>query len=159
MARGVNKVILVGNLGDDPETTYTRNEKAVCRIRLATTAVWKDDKGNKQERTEWHRCVAFGKAGEIIDEYAEKGSQLYIEGHIRYDKYEKDGITRYTTDIIIDEFQFLGGGGNRDRRDDRDDREERRSSRSEKPRKQDKDPLPSERDDNEAQFEDDDIPF
>ncbi len=112
MARGINKVILVGNLGDDPETKYTQGGMAVTKARLATTSVRKDRDGNTQERTEWHRVTFFGKLGEIAGEYLRKGSQVYVEGSIRYDKYTgNDGVERYFTDIIADEMQMLGGRG------------------------------------------------
>jgi single-strand DNA-binding protein len=112
MARGVNKVILVGNLGNDPETKYTQGGMAVTKISLATTSVRKDKEGNTQERTEWHRVTFFGKLGEIAGEYLRKGSQVYVEGSIRYDKYtDKEGIERYFTDIIADEMHMLGGRG------------------------------------------------
>ncbi len=110
MARGINKVILVGNLGDDPETKYTQSGMAVTTIRLATTSVRKDREGNAQERTEWHRVKFFGKLGEIAGEYLRKGSQCYVEGSIRYDKFTgQDGQERYFTDIVADEMQMLGG--------------------------------------------------
>lgn len=115
MARGVNKVILVGNLGNDPETKYTQGGMAVTKISLATTSVRKDKEGNTQERTEWHRVTFFGKLGEIAGEYLRKGSQVYVEGSIRYSETEKDGVKRYYTDIICDEMQMLGG-----KRDDGD---------------------------------------
>lgn len=112
MARGINKVILVGNLGNDPETKYTQGGMAVTKVSLATTSVRKDRDGNTQERTEWHRVTFFGKLGEIAGEYLRKGSQVYVEGSIRYDKYtDKEGIERYFTDIIADEMQMLGGRG------------------------------------------------
>lgn len=122
MARGINKVILVGNLGNDPDVKYTQGGMAVCTLSLATTSVRKDKDGNNQERTEWHRVKLFGKLGEIAGEYLRKGKQCYIEGSIRYDKYTgKDGVERYTTDIIADEMQLLGGnqGGERTERQDR----------------------------------------
>jgi single-strand DNA-binding protein len=110
MARGVNKVILVGNLGNDPETKYTQGGMAVTKVSLATTSVRKDKEGNTQERTEWHRVTFFGKLGEIAGEYLRKGSQVYVEGSIRYDKYTgQDGVEKYFTDIIADEMQMLGG--------------------------------------------------
>ena len=110
MARGINKVILVGNLGNDPDTKYTQGGMAVTRISLATTSVRNDREGNKQERTEWHRVVFFGKLGEIAGEYLRKGSSVYVEGSIRYDKYTgQDGQEKYSTDIIADEMQMLGG--------------------------------------------------
>ncbi|MFC3550152.1 single-stranded DNA-binding protein [Lysobacter cavernae] len=112
MARGINKVILVGNLGNDPETKYTQGGMAVTKASLATTSVRKDREGNTQERTEWHRVTFFGKLGEIAGEYLRKGSQVYVEGSIRYDKYTgQDGVERYSTDIIADEMQMLGGRG------------------------------------------------
>ena len=110
MARGINKVILVGNLGNDPDVKYTQSGMAVTRISLATTSVRKDRDGNSQERTEWHRVVFFGKLGEIAGEYLRKGSQVYVEGEIRYDKYTgQDGVEKYTTDIVANEMQMLGG--------------------------------------------------
>ncbi|MCL7713392.1 single-stranded DNA-binding protein [Stenotrophomonas mori] len=112
MARGINKVILVGNLGNDPDVKYTQSGMAVTRISLATTSVRKDRDGNNQERTEWHRVVFFGKLGEIAGEYLRKGSQVYVEGEIRYDKYTgQDGVEKYSTDIVANEMQMLGGRG------------------------------------------------
>ena len=112
MARGINKVILVGNLGNDPEVKYTQSGMAITRVSLATTSVRKDRDGNQQERTEWHRVVFFGKLGEIAGEYLRKGSSVYVEGSIRYDKYTgQDGQERYSTDIVADEMQMLGGRG------------------------------------------------
>ena len=112
MARGVNKVILVGNLGNDPEMKYTQGGMAICSLSLATTSVRKDKDGNQQERTEWHRVKLFGKLGEIAGEYLKKGRQVYIEGSIRYDKFTgQDGVEKYFTDIVADEMQMLGGGG------------------------------------------------
>jgi len=117
-SRGVNKVILVGNLGADPETRYMQSGSAITTIKVATSEQWKDKVTNeKQERTEWHRVKLFGKLGEIAGEYLKKGGQVYIEGSIRTDKYtDKEGIERYATDIIASEMQMLGGaGGTRDR--------------------------------------------
>lgn len=112
MARGVNKVILVGNLGNDPEMKYTQGGLAICTLSLATTSVRKDKEGNQQERTEWHRVKLFGKLGEIAGEYLKKGRQVYIEGEIRYDKFTgQDGVEKYFTDIVASEMQMLGGGG------------------------------------------------
>lgn len=112
MARGINKVILVGNLGNDPDTKFTQGGMAITRISLATTSVRKDKDGNQQERTEWHRVVFFGKLGEIAGEYLRKGSSVYVEGSLRYDKYTgQDGVEKYSTDIIADEMQMLGGKG------------------------------------------------
>ncbi|MEO7073142.1 MAG: single-stranded DNA-binding protein [Rhodanobacter sp.] len=113
MARGVNKVILVGNLGADPETRFTAAGMAICNLRLATTEARTDKQsGEKQEHTEWHRVVLFGKLGEIANEYLKKGRQVYIEGSIRSSKYTgKDGVEKYSTEIIANDMQMLGGGG------------------------------------------------
>lgn len=112
MARGINKVILVGNLGNDPETKYTQGGMAVTKVSLATSSVRKDRDGNQQEKTEWHRVTFFGKLGEIAGEYLRKGSQCYVEGRITYSEYTgDDGQKRYYTDIIADEMQMLGGRG------------------------------------------------
>lgn len=113
MARGVNKVILVGNLGADPETRYTANGGAIATIKVATSESWKDKQtGENQERTEWHRVKFFGRLAEIAGEYLRKGRQVYIEGSLRTDKYtDKEGVERYTTDIIASEMQMLGGPG------------------------------------------------
>jgi single-strand DNA-binding protein len=123
MARGINKVILVGNLGADPETRYTTSGSAITSIRIATSESWKDKQtGEQQERTEWHRVKFFGRLAEIAGEYLKKGSQVYVEGKLRTDEYEKDGIKRYSTDIIADEMQMLGGkpdGGQRQERTQR----------------------------------------
>ncbi|HUW54033.1 MAG TPA: single-stranded DNA-binding protein [Rhodanobacter sp.] len=122
MARGINKVILVGNLGADPEMRYTTNGTAICTFNLATSESWTDKQTNeKQERTEWHRVKIFGRLGEIANEYLKKGRQVYIEGSIRTDKFTgKDGVEKYFTDIIASEMQMLGGnegggGGQRER--------------------------------------------
>ena len=113
MARGVNKVILIGNLGADPETRYTASGSAVTNIRLATTDSWRDrQSGERQERTEWHRVVFFSRLAEIAAEYLRKGSQCYIEGQIRTNKWQgQDGQDRYTTEIIASEMQMLGSRG------------------------------------------------
>jgi len=116
MAKGVNKWIGVGNLGADPEQRSTGSGTAVTTIRLAVSESWKDKQtGEAQERTEWIRCKAFGRLAEIIGEYARKGRQVYVEGKIRTEKYEKDGVDHFSTDIIIDEFQLLGVDPNRER--------------------------------------------
>lgn len=113
MSRGVNKVILVGALGQDPEVRYLPNGNAVTNISLATSEQWTDKQsGQKVERTEWHRVVLFGKVAEIAGEYARKGSQIYIEGKLQTREWEKDGIKRYTTEVHVDmrgTFQLLGG--------------------------------------------------
>ena len=115
MARGVNKVILVGNLGKDPEVRYMPNGNAVANITLATSESWKDKQtGEQQEKTEWHRVVMFRRLGEIAGEYLKKGSQVYIEGKLQTRKWQDNaGNDRYTTEIVADEMQMLGsrGGG------------------------------------------------
>ena len=115
MARGINKVILVGNLGADPDTRYMPSGKAVTNIRSATSESWKDRQpGDQQERTEWHSVVMYDKLGEIAAEYLRKGSQVYVEGEIRYSEHTgDDGQKRYYTDIIANEMQMLGGRGER----------------------------------------------
>ena len=159
MARGVNKVILVGNLGADPETRYTANGGAITTIKVATSESWTDKAtGQKQERTEWHRVKFFGKLAEIAGEYLKKGGQVYVEGAIRTDKYtDKEGIERYATDIIANEMQMLGGRGDRG--------EGAPAQRSERPARA---PSPAAADGvrdsrpgppRAETFEDDDIPF
>ena len=110
MARGVNKVILVGNLGKDPEVRYSPNGQAVANVTIATSESWKDKTtGEKQERTEWHRIVFFGRLAEIAGEYLKKGAQIYIEGRLQTRKWQdKDGHDRYTTEIVANEMQMLG---------------------------------------------------
>ncbi len=110
MARGVNKVILVGNLGKDPEVRYSPNGGAVANITLATSESWKDKtSGEKQEKTEWHRVVFFGRLAEIAGEYLKKGAQIYIEGRLQTRKWQdKEGKDRYTTEIVAGEMQMLG---------------------------------------------------
>jgi len=110
MARGINKVILVGNLGNDPETRYSQSGAAITTISVATSESWKDKDGNPQERTEWHRVKFFGRLAEIAGEYLKKGRQVYIEGSLRTEKYtDKAGVEKYSTDIIANEMQMLGG--------------------------------------------------
>ena len=113
MARGVNKVILVGNLGKDPEIRYAPNGSAVANITLATSESWKDKAtGEKQEKTEWHRVVLWGKTAESLSEYLTKGKQIYIEGRLQTRQWDdKDGNKRYTTEIRSDRVVLLGGGG------------------------------------------------
>ncbi|MCR4297346.1 MAG: single-stranded DNA-binding protein [Gallionella sp.] len=112
----VNKAILIGNLGKDPEVRYMPSGEAIANITLATTDTWKDKSGEKQERTEWHRVSFFGRQAEVVGEYLKKGSQIYVEGRIQTRKWQdKDGQDRYTTEIVADRMQMLGskssGGG------------------------------------------------
>jgi single-strand DNA-binding protein len=113
MARGINKVILIGHLGADPETRAMPSGMQVANLRLATTESWKDKtSGEQQERTEWHSVALFGRLGEIAAEYLRKGSQVYIEGRLRTRKWQdKEGRDRYTTEIVGSEMQMLGGRG------------------------------------------------
>jgi len=105
----INKVILVGNLGRDPEIRYTPSGMAVANFSIATTEKWKDKQsGEMQERTEWHRIVAWGRLGEICGEYLAKGRQVYIEGKLQTRQWEKDGVTRYTTEVVASEMKMLG---------------------------------------------------
>lgn len=159
MARGINKVILVGNLGNDPEVKYTQSGSAIASISVATSEAWKDKQtGEQQERTEWHRVKFFGRLAEIAGEYLRKGSQVYIEGSLRTDKYtDKNGVEKYSTDIIANEMQMLGGRG--EGRGDSGDRPARPAASS-APRRD----APASRPAPQASastddFADDDIPF
>ena len=106
----VNKAILIGNLGKDPEVRYMPGGEAVANITLATTDTWKDKSGTKQEKTEWHRVSFFGRQAEVVGEYLKKGSQIYVEGRIQTRKWQdKDGQDRYTTEIVADRMQMIGG--------------------------------------------------
>ena len=167
MARGVNKVILVGTLGKDPEVRYSQSGSAMTSVSLATNEKWKDKNGEMQERTEWHRVKFFGKLGEIAGEYLRKGSQVYVEGRISYDEFTgQDGVKKFFTDIIADEMQMLGGrgeggggGGARQERSGGGDRPARQAP----PQRQDagaprQSAAPASRDFGDD-FADDDIPF
>jgi single-strand DNA-binding protein len=111
MAGGVNKVILVGHLGADPDMRYTPSGQGVCELRLATSESWNDKNGQRQERTEWHRIVVWGKRAEVCSKYLSKGRQVFVEGRIQTRNYDdKDGNKRYITEIIANDVQFLGGG-------------------------------------------------
>ena len=150
MARGVNKVILIGNLGNDPDTRYTAGGAAVANISLATTDSWRDkETGEQQDRTEWHRVVFFGRLAEIVSEYLHKGSQIYIEGRLQTRKWQdKEGNDRYTTEIVANEMQMLGGRGSGGGSGGAMDRSEPERSTSQPAAKQSAD-----------DFVDDDIPF
>jgi len=153
MARGINKVILVGNLGADPETRYTASGSAVTNISLATTDSWRDkNTGEQQERTEWHRVVFFNRLAEIAGEYLRKGRQVYVEGRLQTRKWQdQNGQDRYTTEIVANEMQMLGG------RDEGTGASQGGSGGSgfrDKPKQAVAEPQPQ-----AADFEDDDIPF
>ncbi|ELQ8316821.1 single-stranded DNA-binding protein [Pseudomonas aeruginosa] len=160
MARGVNKVILVGTCGQDPETRYMPNGTAVTNLSLATSEVWNDKQtGEKKEKTEWHRVSLFGKVAEIAGEYLKKGSQVYIEGKLQTREWEKDGIKRYTTEIVVDmqgTMQLLGGkpqGGDSGNRP--------QGQNQQRPQQQNSRPQQAPAPDNNPQYDsfDDDIPF
>lgn len=109
-SRGVNKVILVGNLGQDPEVRYMPNGNAVANLSLATSESWKDQQGQMQERTEWHRLTMYKRLAEVAGEYLKKGSQIYVEGKLQTRKWQdQQGQERYTTEIVVDQMQMLGG--------------------------------------------------
>jgi single-strand DNA-binding protein len=111
-SRGINKVILVGNLGNDPEVRYMPNGNAVANVSLATSDSWKDKAtGEQQEKTEWHRVVFFNRLAEIVEQYVKKGSKLYVEGRLQTRSWEQDGIKRYSTEIVASEMQMLDGRG------------------------------------------------
>ena len=156
MARGVNKVILVGNLGADPETRYTASGAAITNIRIATSESWRDKQtGENQERTEWHRVVFFGRLAEISGEYLRKGSQVYIEGSLRTNKWQgQDGQDRYTTEVIASEMQMLGARGG-----EASARPAGGGFRDNKPEQQGQAPAQSEPAPAEDNFAEDDIPF
>ncbi|MDH1009966.1 single-stranded DNA-binding protein [Pseudomonas nicosulfuronedens] len=154
MARGVNKVILVGNVGGDPETRYMPNGNAVANITLATSESWKDKQtGQQQERTEWHRVVFFGRLAEIVAEYVRKGSQIYVEGKLRTRKWQaQDGSDRYTIEVTVDingTLQLLGG---------KPDQAQQRAPREPAPRPTTRHQNPPPTDPGYDSF-DDDIPF
>ncbi|CAN5689148.1 single-stranded DNA-binding protein [soil metagenome] len=152
MARGINKAILVGNLGNDPEIKYTQGGMAITKASLATTSVRKTKEGETKEETQWHRVTFFGKLGEIAGEYLRKGSQVYIEGEIRYSEHTgDDGQKRCYTDIIANEMQMLGGRGEGGGGGARPQRQESAAPQQRQAPTQ-KQPPPDD-------FSDDDIPF
>jgi single-strand DNA-binding protein len=159
MARGINKVILVGNLGADPETRYTASGSAVTRITVATSESWRDKQtGENQERTEWHRVVFFNRLAEIAGEYLRKGRQVYIEGSLRTNKWQdQSGQDRYTTEVIASEMQMLGGRGDDApaRSSQGGFRENAAPSRQASEKSQEQSPAFQ----GEDNFTDDDIPF
>ncbi len=164
MARGVNKVILVGTCGQDPETRYLPSGNAVTNLSLATSEQWTDKQtGQKVEKTEWHRVSLFGKVAEIAGEYLKKGSQVYIEGKLQTREWEKDGIKRYTTEIVVDmqgTMQLLGGrnnneGGDSAPRQQRQQREPQQAAPRQAPAQQ----APAAQPAPDYDSFDDDIPF
>ena len=175
MARGVNKVILVGTCGQDPEVRYMPNGNAVTTLSLATSEQWTDKQsGQKVERTEWHRVSLFGKVAEIAGEYLRKGSQCYIEGKLQTREWEKDGIKRYTTEVVVDingTMQLLGGrpdnqGGGQQQQQQRQPQQQRQQQRQQPQRQQYQHQRPaaqqqSQQGTNGPDYDsfDDDIPF
>jgi single-strand DNA-binding protein len=159
MARGINKVILVGNLGADPETRYTASGSAITRITVATSESWRDKQtGENQERTEWHRVVFFNRLAEIAGEYLRKGRQVYIEGSLRTNKWQdQSGQDRYTTEVIASEMQMLGGRGDDapSRSSEGGFRENAAPSRQASAKASEQSSAPQ----GEDNFTDDDIPF
>ncbi|MGB0220472.1 MAG: single-stranded DNA-binding protein [Sinimarinibacterium flocculans] len=158
MARGVNKVILIGNLGKDPEVRYFPNGDAVCNVTLATTESWTDKQsGEKKEMTEWHNVVFRRKLAEIAGQYLKKGAKVYVEGSLRTRKWEKDGIDRYTTEIMVNDMQMLDGrgGGSAPMGGDGGGYEPRRQA----PPASRAAPAAAPAQGMDAPFEDDDIPF
>ena len=157
MARGINKVILIGNLGQDPELRYTGSGTAVCNMRIATSESYKDRDGNQVENTEWQTVVAWSRLAEICGEYLKKGRQVYIEGSLQTRQWEdRDGNTRYSTEIKAREMQMLGGrdGGGGDDSYDQSPRPQRQSSNSPKPQA-----APAGGGDGYEFTPDDDLPF
>lgn len=168
MSRGVNKVILVGTCGQDPETRYLPNGNAVTNLSLATSEQWTDKQtGQKVEKTEWHRVSLFGKVAEIAGEYLRKGSQVYIEGKLVTREWEKDGIKRYTTEIIVDmqgTMQLLGGkpegaGGDRAQQPRQPHPQAGAARQQPAPRTQQQAPQPGPQPSSDFDSFDDDIPF
>jgi single-strand DNA-binding protein len=160
MARGINKVILVGTLGKDPEVRYSQSGSAIASVSVATNEKWKDKNGEMQERTEWHRVKFFGRLAEIAGEYLKKGGQVYVEGSLRTEKYtDKQGVEKYSTDIIANEMQMLGGmpGGERGERGERSERPQRSGGGYGGERSNAPAPASAVRSDDS--FPDDDIPF
>lgn len=151
----VNKVILVGNLGKDPEVRYAPSGDAIANVTLATSENWKDKNGEKQEKTEWHRVSFFGKTAEVVGQYLKKGSQVYVEGRIQTRKWtDKEGQERYTTEIVADKMQMLGGRSGSASMDSGDSGESRRPAARPAPTSSPAKPAGASFDDLE-----DDIPF
>ncbi len=169
MARGVNKVILIGNLGKDPEVKFFPNGDAFCNCTLATSESWTDKQSNeKKERTEWHNVVFTKKLAEIVGQYLKKGSKVYVEGSLRTRKWEKDGQDRYTTEIVVQDMQMLDGrggdggsaagdGGGYSRSSSYSERSSGGTSRAQAAPARSQQPAPAPMDD--SGFSDDDIPF
>lgn len=161
MARGVNKVILIGNLGRDPELTYTPSGLAIAKFSLATTEGRKNQEGVWTDHTEWHRIVIFGKTAETAGQYLTKGSQVFIEGRIAYGSYEREGVKVNTTDIIVSTMQMLGGkgGGGGESRGGGDSWQQPPKQQQQPPQQQQRNQAPPEFDEPSGQDYDEDLPF
>ena len=155
MARGINKVILIGNLGNDPDVRYTSGGSPIANISLATSESWRDkETGDQQERTEWHRIVFFGRLAEIVSEYLRKGSKVYVEGRLQTRKWQdRDGNDRYTTEIVANEMQMLDSKGGAGEEFAGPSGQARRQAGASPPGQQETSP------DKGGEFVDDDIPF
>lgn len=167
MARGVNKVILIGNAGGDPDVRYMPNGNAVANVTLATSDSWKDKQsGERMERTEWHRVVFFGRLGEIVGEYVKKGSKVYVEGRLQTREWEKDGVKRYTTEVVVDQFgqlQLLDGrpsaGGNAQGNPQRQPQQQQQQQQPQQQRRQNQQAPAQQQQMPDYDAFDDDIPF
>lgn len=159
---GLNKVEIIGRLGNDPEVRYANNGNAIANISLATSETWKDQQGNKQEKTEWHRVVFFGKVAEIAGEYLRKGSECYVCGKLVTREWEKDGVKRYTTEIVVDGFDgrrlmLLGG---RPQNDNGQGNQQQRQQPQQRPQSQpQRQAAPQPQPQPDFDSFDDDIPF
>lgn len=163
MARGINKAILIGNLGADPETRYAANGTAITNVNLATSDSWKDKQsGEMQERTEWHRVVFFARLAEVAGEYLRKGSKIYVEGRIQTRKWQnKDGQDQYTTEIVANEMQMLDskGGGTASFDGPSGGGQQQRAPQQQRPQQQRPQPAPASSGGYDDGDMDDDIPF
>ena len=155
MARGINKVILIGNLGNDPDVRYTSGGSPIANVSLATSESWRDkETGDQQERTEWHRIVFFGRLAEIVSEYLRKGSKVYVEGRLQTRKWQdRDGNDRYTTEIVANEMQMLDSRGGAGEEYAGSSGQSRKQTGASAPARQENNPG------NGGEFVDDDIPF
>lgn len=161
---GVNKVILVGRLGGDPETRYAQSGDAITNISLATSETWKDKQtGQRQEKTEWHRVVFFGKVAEIAGEYLRKGAECYLEGKLQTREWEKDGVKRYTTEVVVDSFNgklvLIGGRPSDDGESRQQNRQQAQRQQQTAPRTQQQAPRQQSQPAPDYDSFDDDIPF
>lgn len=156
MARGINRITLVGNTGNDVDLKYTQDGKPYARVSLATTFEWKGKDGQKNKKTDWHRLVFRGKLAEIAAEYVRKGQQLYIEGRVSYDKFTgKDGVEKYTTDIFVSEMEMLGNGNGNGNEGGQPQQRQQRPAPQQQPQQQPQQEEAPPMDD----FSDDDAPF